>query len=235
MLVQLGRAWRRGNRLISRRWLSAQIRPTERKLQQFGHGHAAWWVPADIAPGSVAYCGGVGLDATFDFALADEKQLEVHSFDPTPRAIAYMEGENRSRVQFHPWGLLDRDEVMRFHAPADPRHVNFFIENLHNTTDYFEAECLTLATVMQRLGHTRIDLLKIDIEGSWLQVLTRMLDDGIHPATVCVEFDSPAPLSRVRPIVRRLQKVGYDLVRRDKENCVFIRTRGGEPAPQARS
>ncbi|MFC3098007.1 FkbM family methyltransferase [Alteraurantiacibacter palmitatis] len=222
MLVKLGQAWRRANRLISRRWLETQIRPTKRALQMYGQGHAAWWVPADIAPGSIAYCGGVGLDATFDFALAEEKRLEVHSFDPTPRAIAYIEQENHGRVHFHPWGLLDRNEVMRFHAPADPRHVNFFIENLHNTSDYFEAECLTIGTIMQRLGHDRIDLLKIDIEGSWLPVLSRMLDDRIYPATLCVEFDSPAPLSRVRPIVKRLQQAGYMLVRRDKENCVFL-------------
>lgn len=222
MRVKLGRAWRKANRLLSRAWLETQVRPDSRPLHKFGRGHAAWWVPADIAPGSVAYCGGVGLDATFDFALAEEKRLEVHSFDPTPRAIAYMDEENNGRVHFHPWGLLDRDAVVRFHAPADPRHVNFFVENLHNTTDYFEAECLTIATVMQRLGHDRIDLLKIDIEGSWLPVLSRMLDDNIHPATVCVEFDSPAPLTRVRPLVKRLQRAGYVLARRDKENCVFL-------------
>ncbi|WP_169053626.1 FkbM family methyltransferase [Alteraurantiacibacter aquimixticola] len=195
------------------------------ELRQYGQGHAAWWVPADLAAGSVAYCGGVGLDATFDFALADEMGLEVHSFDPTPRALEYMERENRGRVRMHPWGLLDRDEVVRFHAPADPRHVNFFVENLHGTEEYFEAECLTISTVMERLGHERIDLLKIDIEGSWGKVIDRMLDDSILPGTLCVEFDSPAPLWRVRPIVRRLQKAGYSLVRRDKENCVFVHTR----------
>lgn len=224
LVTNLGRAWRRANRMLSRTWLSTQIRPGTRALQVFGKGHAAWYVPADIPAGSIAYCGGVGLDATFDFALAEEKQLEVHSFDPTPLAIEYMERENRGRTQFHPWGLLDRDETVRFYAPVDPRHPNYFVENLHGTSTFFEAECLTLSAVMKRLGHVRIDLLKIDIEGSWRQVLNCMLDDRIHPDTICVEFDSPAPIWRVRPMVRRLRRVGYELVKRDKENCVFVRS-----------
>jgi FkbM family methyltransferase len=201
-----------------------QVRPEGYSFDRFGQGHAAWWVPSDIAPGAVAYCGGVGQDATFDFALAEEKGMEVHSFDPTPGSIAYMERENRGRVQFHPWGMLDRDEVMRFHAPANPSHANWFIDNLHGTEDYFEAPCFTIKTIMEKLGHTKIELLKIDIEGSWGPVLDAMLKSGIHPRTVCVEFDSPAPLARVRRITRALQSVGYVLARRDLENCVFVKT-----------
>lgn len=218
-----GRLWRRVNRYVSRAWLGMQVRPEGFSFERFGQGHAAWWVPSDIAPGSVAYCGGVGQDATFDFALAEEKRMEVHSFDPTPGSIAYMERENRGRVAFHPWGMLDRDAVMRFHAPANPTHANWFIDNLHGTTDYFEAPCFTIKSIMERLGHPEIELLKIDIEGSWGQVLDAMLKDGIHPRSVCVEFDSPAPLSRVRKTTRALQAAGYVLARRDLENCVFIR------------
>ena len=221
-----GGAWRRLERYLSRAWLSSQIKGDGFAFERYGVGHAAWWVPSDTPAGAIAYCGGVGLDATFDFALADEKGMTVHSFDPTPGSIAYMERENRGRVQFHPWGMLDRDQVVRFHSPANPKHANWFIDNLHGTSDYFEAPCYTIATIMEKLGHSRIEVLKIDIEGSWGQVLGSMLDSGIHPRTVCVEFDSPAPLPRVRRMTRALQAAGYVLARRDKENCVFIRKNG---------
>ena len=222
-----GRAWRKANRLVSIRWLKSRVQPLPVTLERYGEGHAAWHVPADTAPGAVAYCGGVGLDATFDFALAERKGLEVHSFDPTPGSIRYMEKSNRGRVQFHPWGLLDEERTVRFHAPADSRHANWFVDNLHGTSDFFDAECMTIGDAMRRLGHGRIDLLKIDIEGSWDRVLDRMLDDGILPETLCVEFDSPAPLWRVRPMVLRLEEVGYSLVRSERENCVFLL---GQPA-----
>ena len=221
--VLLGRIWRKANRLISRAWLRTQVQRSHYQFERFGEGHAAWWVLSDIEPGKVAYCGGVGLDATFDFTLAEAKGLEVHSFDPTPHSIEYMARENRGRVAFHPWGLLDRNETIRFHAPIDRAHANWFVDNLHDTKDFFEAPCFTLATIMEKLGHEEIELLKIDIEGSWNRVLARMLEDRIYPRILCVEFDSPAPLLRVRKTVRSLKKAGYTLARRDKENCVFVK------------
>ncbi|MEM7665251.1 MAG: FkbM family methyltransferase [Pseudomonadota bacterium] len=218
-----GRAWRRANRILSRAWLRSQVKPGADQWERYGVGHAAWWVLSDIEPGTIAYCGGVGVDATFDFAIAEEKGMQVHSFDPTPTSIAYMERENNGRVTFHPWGMLDRDETMRFHAPANPDHPNWFIENLHGTDDYFEAECYTIPSILEKLGHSEIELLKIDIEGSWAPVIDAMVRGGIFPRVLCVEFDSPAPILRVRKTVKQLQGAGYRLARRDKENCVFVR------------
>jgi FkbM family methyltransferase len=223
MKVLAGRVWRRANRLLSRAWLRTQIDSGDFQFERFGEGHAAWWVLKDIKPGSIAYCGGVGQDATFDFDLAEKMGMEVHSFDPTPNSIAYMERENRGRVDFHAWGMLDCDRTIRFHAPLDQSHANWFVDNLHGTDNFFEADCFTIATIMKKLGHETIELLKIDIEGSWNRVLSSMLESRIYPRIVCVEFDSPAPLLRVRRTVRALQSAGYRLARRDKENCVFVR------------
>lgn len=225
--VQIGRIWRKLNRLVSRRWLARRLVASPAALVRLGHGHAAWWAPAAIAPGSVAYCGGVGLDATYDFALADALGLEVHSFDPTPHAIAYMARENRGRVQFHPWGMMGEDRVVQFHAPFDLAHGNWFAENLHATDRTFSAECLTIGSIMRRLGHRRIDLLKIDIEGSWFSVIPAMLAEGIHPPVVCIEFDSPAPLWRVRQVTLALEAAGYRAVDREGDNVVFVRTGDG--------
>ena len=149
--------------------------------------------------------------------------MDVYSFDPTPSSIDYMERRNKGRVSFYPWGMLDKDQTTRFYSSFNPAHNIWFVEDLHGVGDYIEAQCFTVATIMQKLGHERIDLLKIDIEGSWQQVLSRMLADGVLPRLVCVEFDSPAPLLRVRRTVRALQASGYVLAKRDKENCAFVR------------
>lgn len=42
---------------------------------------------------------------------------------------------------------------------------------------------------MDRNGHDHIDLLKLDIEGAEINVLNRMLDDGILPRYLLVEYD----------------------------------------------
>jgi len=223
MRTFLGRVWRRLNRSVSRAWLTRQLSPSPVRLECFGEGGEAWYVPADIAPGAVVYCGGVGLDASYDFALAEIKRCEVHSFDPTPLAIDYMDRMNQGRVRFHPWGMLDSDSLISFYAPYDLSHGSWFAENLHNSATRIEAQCYTVRTIMARLGHDHIDLLKIDIEGSWYAVLLRMVEDRIFPGMICVEFDSPAPLGRVRTVTRALLDNGYKLVLREHDNAVFLR------------
>ena len=52
------------------------------ELRFLGEGDGAWPERA------VCCCVGVGVNATFDLALA-ERGHEVHSFDPTPRALDY--------------------------------------------------------------------------------------------------------------------------------------------------
>ena len=109
---------------------------------------------------------GVGLDATYDFALADRKGSRVFSFDPTPTSVAYMEKENADRVVFHPWGMMGEDRVFRFYAPINLAHELWFTQIFHSTGQYFDAECCTIKTIMRRLGHRQLYLLKIDIEGA---------------------------------------------------------------------
>jgi FkbM family methyltransferase len=223
MRVFLGRVRRYLDRGGSRRWIARCVVDGAITMVKCGTTKEAWWAPADIAPGAIVYCGGVGRDATYDFCLAEEKGLEVHSFDPTPMAIAYMAGENRGRVAFHPWGMMGQDRIVRFHAPVDIEHTSWFAENLHGTSEFFEAECLTMKSIMARLGHAHVDLLKIDIEGSWHSVLLNMLADQVYPTTVCVEFDSPAPLARVRKVTLALENA-YRAVLQEGDNVAFYRS-----------
>jgi len=227
MKTFLGRAWRRSNRAVSRAWLNTKVSPSNIVLEKYGNRAEAWYVAADIAPGAIAYCGGVGRDASYDFALVEQKHLQVYSFDPTPNAIAYMEKENQGRVDYRPWGLLDSDRTITFYAPFNPAHSSWFAENLHGTSTSVDAQCFTIKTVMEKLGHDHIDLLKIDIEGSWHAVLTQMIADSIFPDMICVEFDSPAPINRVYAVAKGLFRNGYKLVLREFDNAVFVRQQAG--------
>ena len=103
-------------------------------------------------------------------------------------------------------------------APAKSSHVSHSIVNLQKTKQFFEAECLRLASLMRRMGHERIDLLKLDIEGADTPCSGTLLEDGIHPRILCVEFDEAYhPLDagfivRIREQVSRLRAAGYRIV-----------------------
>lgn len=78
-------------------------------------------------------------------------------------------------------------------------------------------------------GIDRLGLLKLDIEGAEYAVLDEMLDGGVRPAQILVEFDelhlplSPLAVLRVGRRVRRLRAAGYALVMTERTNFVFAR------------
>ena len=55
----------------------------------------------------------------------------------------------------------------RLRAPQDQAHVSYSIPNISSTPTHFTAVCRRPSSVMRELGHDRIDLLKLNIEGEY--------------------------------------------------------------------
>jgi len=200
--------------------------PATLGLERLGTDYGGWIVPtAIITDAWIAYCGGVGEDISFDLALIERSGCSVFAFDPTPRAVAHVRDQAAGVQRFHfmPVGLWSEDTVLRFFAPQNPDHVSHSIVNLQRTDTYFEAQCRSLDSLMRELGHDRIDLLKVDIEGAEHRVIRSMLGRGIRPTVVCTEIDQPVKAWTLWRTVQRIRSAGYDLVVVDRWNLTFIR------------
>ena len=186
-------------------------------LLRVGSAYGGWQVPASgLSDGAVCICAGAGEDISFDIGLLTRWRAQVHVLDPTPRAIAHVEGlieatragrpfpiNNRpgtayelgatdlERLHLHPIGLWNQDTTLHFHAPADPSHVSHSIVDLQKTgaKGGFAARVQRLQTFLAEQGLGRLDLLKIDIEGAEYAVIADMLASGIRPGLVLIEFD----------------------------------------------
>lgn len=101
--------------------------------------------------------------------------------------------------------------------------MSYSAVNLQNTVDYIEAPCRRISSLMSELGHDRLDLIKIDIEGAEYEVLRSMLEDSVTVNVLCIEFDQPSPFRRTVRAVRQLRGAGYRLVHVDGWNCTFVR------------
>ncbi|QKK07444.1 MAG: hypothetical protein HND58_04250 [Planctomycetota bacterium] len=229
--------WRRGNKELVRRGLPLFKRPErlDLPLETLGSAYGGWTIPTDLLRSDwICYCVGVGCDATFDLALRERVACEVHCFDPTPRAINYMQDLDAEAkgLRFHTWGLWTCDTTMRFFAPADKRKTSHSVLDLNGTGEFFEAECLSLATIKSRLGHDRVDLLKMDIEGAWRPIVEQFAAARVAIPVLCVEFDSPTSIPRVLRAIRKLEQAGYHLAHYTKENFTFIHAAAlAEPSP----
>lgn len=191
-------------------------------LVRLGSGYGGWWVPARaIDRDCVVYAAGVGEDATFDLALIDRFGCRVWAMDPTPRAIAYAARVTDPRWDFLPFGLWREDTVLHFHPPSDPAHVSHSATQARGSGPGFDAQVHTLTSVMDKLGHDRIDLLKMDIEGAEGPVLDQMLAEGIRPRILCVEFDAPESPPAFLRRLRRLRRAGYVIRRIEGRNYTF--------------
>ncbi|HWK49396.1 MAG TPA: FkbM family methyltransferase, partial [Steroidobacter sp.] len=202
-------------------------------LVRLGSKYGGWIVPAAaVREDSVCYCVGVGEDISFDLALMEHFGCEVHAFDPTPRAIEFVRknAAELRRFHFHPLGVWDRDELLRFYAPSNPAHVSHSVMNLQQTDSYFEAPCRSLTSLMEELGHARIDLLKLDVEGAEHRVIAAMLEHAVTAKVLCVEFDeatmelTPESRQRIVTTAAALASHGYLLVAQEgRSNYTFMR------------
>lgn len=105
----------------------------------------------------VVYGFGAGADISFEEAMA-ALGCQVHVFDPNPKAVARFGELAKARkvgsgsVTFHPVGLgpvaREADLSMKLEIDGTPVAVR------------------TLDDLTKSLGHSHVDLLKLDIEGS---------------------------------------------------------------------
>ena len=214
--------------------LRAALRPTARHdLARLGSDYGGWIVPTHLIQNDwLCYSGGIGTDLSFDLELIERYRAEVHAFDPVPASLAYAEPLARqvSRLYVHPWGLWSRNETQCFYAPKDPNHISHSIHNLQATTSAVSAMCKTIQAVMHELGHDKIDLLKLDIEGAELEVLPSFLGSDCagskRPQVLCVEFHT-GRRGGIRTVAAAAKAVcdwGYRAVAVSRTDVTYVRT-----------
>ena len=164
-----------------------------------------------LEPDSVCYLVGVGEDITFDLSLIARYGVTVHAFDPVPRAATFAAraAAHEPRFVFRPYAVWARDEELTFHEPFRPGYVSQSAVDLHGRPPSFTAQGRSLASLMQELGHDRLDLLKVSAEGAEFAILDDLVAGDVRPAVVCAEFSQPSDPERVAQLARRFSAAGY--------------------------
>jgi len=172
--------------------------------------------PEGIGKDSVVYSVGVGTDVTFDLALIARFGVTVHAFDPTPVSVAWVRAQALPPAfRLHEIGVAEFDGARAFYPPrtADSSHFSP-IQRFRQTsaTPPVQAPVRRLRTILRDLGHTGIDLLKMDIEGGEYAVIENIVRDEVPVRQLLVEFHHGyprLPLARTIEAVRRLRGAGY--------------------------
>jgi FkbM family methyltransferase len=186
--------------------------------------YGGWYVaPLSGKEEEVVYAFGVGEDASFEQSIIEKYNPRVYAFDPTPKSIQYVKDKEwPQNFNFIPVGLADFNGTARFYAPENPAHVSHSIIARHGTeSNYIEVEMRRLADLARELGHTKIDILKMDIEGSEYSVLDDILrkDYPLQVDQILVEFHhffDEVEQSDTRRAIIKLLRNGYRIIYRAK-------------------
>ena len=213
MLETLGklvefRAYPRRLRNLRRRWTKARfsrelrlgwqnsrhLLPVEPEVaivwEPMGGRDYALYLPS-LGPRSVAYSGGIGINIDFEQALIKRIGLTVHAFDPTPLADQFLETQNLPpQFVFHPIAIGDRNGRCAFMASSRTGKAETEGTLLAVNTPASEliVPVQTIPTIMSQLHHDHLDVLKMDIEGGEYGVLDDMLQAGVNPVQLTLEF-----------------------------------------------
>lgn len=186
---------------------------------RLGSPTAGWTVARDfLARDSVVWCVGIGEDISFDLELKQQFGMEIHAFDPTPRSLDWVRRQPLpAGYHVHPWGLADCDGTVQFRPPDNPEHVSHSMVTgnpVAAPAGTILAEVRRIDSLAELLGQTRIDLLKMDIEGAEYPVIEDLKRSRIRPLQLLVEFHHRQPgigIARTRAAVTTLRELGYRL------------------------
>jgi FkbM family methyltransferase len=180
-------------------------------------GDGAEWTlcPDTLCSNSVIYSAGVGEEISFDLEIIRRFGAIVHAFDPTPRSIEWIKAKSLpEKFVFHPYGVAAKDGVYKFNPPTNPYHVSHTIVNRDSPWPAIELPVYRVSAILQKLGHTKIDLLKMDIEGAEYEVIEDLLDSRITVRQLLVEFHHRWPhvgLDKTKQAIQRLNGAGFEI------------------------
>ena len=179
---------------------------------------AAAVCPDGLNADSVVYSFGVGTNLEWDLEMIRRFGVTVHGFDPSPGAIAWVRGSDLpAQFVFHAVGLAPRDGILRLYPPVSARTVHYSsIRRSRRVaeTDAIEVPVKRLATIARELGHDRIDVLKIDIDGGEYEIIPDLIAAEPPVGQILLEFHHnfrTLSFRHTRDAVAALRSHGYGI------------------------
>jgi FkbM family methyltransferase len=215
--------WRIFTRRIAR---LPVVDPYPRPIVFLGSQYGGYGVPDGLIDSEwTCYCAGTGADISFDLALIERYGCEVFACEPAPEANRYVReaAAGVERFTFLPVGLAREDGSVTFYRAADPEHMALSTTDLQGTRDAVEAPVRSVPSLMRELGHDRVDLLKLAVEGMEYELLDRLDLGAIGVRLLLVEFTWSQPASAAFEATNRLRAAGYVPVYRNHADVTFMR------------
>jgi FkbM family methyltransferase len=202
-------------------------------LEYHGTATDGWQIVAgSLHEQSVVVDVGLGEDTAFPESLIRTYGCTVSGFDPTPRAIAHVRRLGDPHMRIFELGVAAVTGKAQFFLPIDGRYVSGSLtRESHLGATPIEVEFITIGQIFTAIDSSRIDLLKLDIEGAEFDVIASPEFEQFANSIdqLCVEFHHRWKSRGKRATdeaVKRLSDCGFQCVwysRTTNEEFTFVR------------
>lgn len=169
-----------------------KVNQIKRDKQWIGNSYGGFYLANNsINKDSIIYSIGIGEDVSFDLDIIEKYSCKVFAFDPTPKSVNWVnKNVTNNNFNFSPIGISKEKGSRLFYLPKNDKHVSGSLEKISTINEEMavELEFDTLKNQMIKYNHKKIDLLKMDIEGSEYDVIDSILNEKIEIDQILVEF-----------------------------------------------
>ena len=132
-----------------------------------------------------------------------------------------------NKIIYKNYGVGINEGIQKFYLPSNETYVSCSLVEGMKSSKYIDVNVKKLKSIMNELGHTRIDLLKMDIEGSECDVIENMLEEQIYPKYLAVEFDlgfngeNIKDIEKCNKTIQKLVENNYELIYKNHSDFTF--------------
>jgi hypothetical protein len=179
----------------------------------------------------IVVSGGVGNNLDFEELMISKYKASVICYDFTIKARQFFESKKRDkRLVFSRFGFSNNNEIKYFEIPDDVKKYSTseFLSHKNNKNySVNSAPCYTMPQLVNTYEkvHGRIDILKLDIEGSEYRFLSELKDTKVIKQ-ITGEFHTSAIIPDIteemrQKLFKHLESIGYKQYKVDELHRVF--------------
>ena len=132
------------------------------------------------------------------------------------------------KIIYNNCGIGIQEGIQKFYLPSNEEYVSCSLVEGMKGEKYINVNVKKLKSIMNQYGHDKIDLLKMDIEGSECDVIEDMLKEEIYPKYLAIEFDlgfngeNIKDVDKCNKIIKRLFDNNYKLFYQNHSDFTFV-------------
>ena len=182
---------------------------------ELGTAYGGWSIPEGaVREGQICYSIGAGGDISFDLDLIRRYGAIVRAVDPVEAygAAALEAAAGDPRFSFRRAAVATRDGLIRMQTHHEADSESLSAAGLYDTDEWVEVDARTIPSLMREFGDDRIDLLKVDVEGSEYELVPTLDLTGLGVRVFSIQLHHTGSVRDALGLIDGLRRQGFRLV-----------------------